>query len=215
MSRYHQVFIYIQVKKLFVIYVTSVSFQWTVSVSACSSSLSGPKVVSKDISVDSIEEVSCVLRRPPVIWDNIHANDYDPQRMFVGPFKNRPTELIPKLRGVLTNPNCEFELNFVAIHTLATWCKSNTGQKDVAMGKLLRMVTLAWLVFWWNLLMTCLSWQSFGMVHMILSKFLSVILILLFYRWRGSWVWLQPQGGFAACPHWMASWVWCGWSTWW
>ncbi|MCI4383266.1 hypothetical protein PGIGA_G00024300 [Pangasianodon gigas] len=46
---------------------------------------------------------------------------------------NRPTELIPKLRGVLTNPNCEFEPNFVAIHTLATWCKSNTGQKDVAM----------------------------------------------------------------------------------
>ncbi|KAF7703251.1 protein O-GlcNAcase isoform X1 [Silurus meridionalis] len=93
----------------------------------------GPKVVSKDISVESIEEVSSVLRRPPVIWDNIHANDYDPQRLFMGPFKNRPTELIPKLRGVLTNPNCEFEPNFVAIHTLGTWCKSNTGQKDVAM----------------------------------------------------------------------------------
>ncbi|KAF5905163.1 protein O-GlcNAcase-like [Clarias magur] len=93
----------------------------------------GPKVVSNDISVESIEEVSGVLRRPPVIWDNIHANDYDPQRLFMGPFKNRPTELIPKLRGVLTNPNCEFEPNFVAIHTLATWCKSNTGQKDVAM----------------------------------------------------------------------------------
>ncbi|XP_030627107.1 protein O-GlcNAcase [Chanos chanos] len=94
----------------------------------------GPKVVSKEISVESIEEVSRVLRRPPVIWDNIHANDYDPQRIFLGPFKNRPTELIPKLRGVLTNPNCEFEPNFVAIHTLATWCKSaNNGTKDVAM----------------------------------------------------------------------------------
>ncbi|XP_067286968.1 protein O-GlcNAcase isoform X2 [Pseudorasbora parva] len=93
----------------------------------------GPKVVSQDISVSSIEEVSAVLRRPPVIWDNIHANDYDPQRLFLGPFKNRPTELIPKLRGVLTNPNCEFEPNFVAIHTLATWCKSSCGQKDVPM----------------------------------------------------------------------------------
>ncbi|XP_072516217.1 protein O-GlcNAcase [Salminus brasiliensis] len=93
----------------------------------------GPKVVSQDISVASIEEVSTVLRRPPVIWDNIHANDYDPQRLFLGPFKNRPTELIPKLRGVLTNPNCEFEPNFVAIHTLATWCKSSTVQKDVSM----------------------------------------------------------------------------------
>ncbi|XP_022525621.1 protein O-GlcNAcase [Astyanax mexicanus] len=93
----------------------------------------GPKVVSNEISVESIEEVSRVLRRPPVIWDNIHANDYDPQRLFLGPFKNRPTELIPKLRGVLTNPNCEFEPNFVAIHTLATWCKSTAGQKDVSM----------------------------------------------------------------------------------
>lgn len=87
--------------------------------------------MSQDISVASIEEVSAVLRRPPVIWDNIHANDYDPQRVFMGPFKNRPTELIPKLRGVLTNPNCEFEPNFVAIHTLATWCSFR--QKDVSM----------------------------------------------------------------------------------
>lgn len=93
----------------------------------------GPKVVSQDISVASIEEVSAVLRRPPVIWDNIHANDYDPQRLFLGPYKNRPTELIPKLRGVLTNPNCEFEPNFVALHTLATWCKSSSAPKDVSM----------------------------------------------------------------------------------
>lgn len=84
----------------------------------------GPKVVSNEISVESIEEVTAVIKRAPVIWDNIHANDYDPQRMMLGPFKNRPVELIPKLRGILTNPNCEFELNFVAIHTLATWCHS-------------------------------------------------------------------------------------------
>lgn len=96
----------------------------------------GPKVVSHKISVESIEEVTSVLRRPPVIWDNIHANDYDPQRLFLGPFKDRPTELISKLRGVLTNPNCEFHPNFVAIHTLATWCKANTEeeQRDVEMG---------------------------------------------------------------------------------
>ncbi|XP_073328701.1 protein O-GlcNAcase [Pagrus major] len=96
----------------------------------------GPKVVSHKISVESIEEVSSVLKRAPVIWDNIHANDYDPQRLFLGPYKDRPTELIPKLRGVLTNPNCEFYPNFVAIHTLATWCKAfpDGGQRDVEMG---------------------------------------------------------------------------------
>ncbi|KAJ3614220.1 hypothetical protein NHX12_017794 [Muraenolepis orangiensis] len=95
----------------------------------------GPKVVSHIISVESIDEVTSVLKRAPVIWDNIHANDYDPQRLFLGPFKDRPTELIPKLKGILTNPNCEFNPNFVAIHTLATWCKSNgnPGQRDVDM----------------------------------------------------------------------------------
>ncbi|XP_038152347.1 protein O-GlcNAcase isoform X2 [Cyprinodon tularosa] len=95
----------------------------------------GPKVVSKEIPVESIEEVSKILRRAPVIWDNIHANDYDQKRLFLGPYKGRSTELIPRLKGVLTNPNCEFESNFVAIHTLATWYKSNMNgvRKDVVM----------------------------------------------------------------------------------
>ncbi|MEQ2202557.1 hypothetical protein XENOCAPTIV_006606 [Xenoophorus captivus] len=54
-----------------------------------------------------------------------------------GPYKGRSTELIPRLKGVLTNPNCEFESNFVAIHTLATWYKSNMNgvRKDVVMSK--------------------------------------------------------------------------------
>lgn len=44
-------------------------------------------MVSHKISVESIEEVSAVLRRAPVIWDNLHANDYDPQKLFLGPYK--------------------------------------------------------------------------------------------------------------------------------
>lgn len=97
----------------------------------------GPKVVSKEIPVESIEEVSKIIKRAPVIWDNIHANDYDQKRLFLGPYKGRSTELIPRLKGVLTNPNCEFEANYVAIHTLATWYKSNMNgvRKDVVMSK--------------------------------------------------------------------------------
>lgn len=100
-------------------------------------------MVSKDITVESIEEVSKILRRAPVIWDNIHANDYDQKRLFLGPYKGRSTELIPRLKGVLTNPNCEFESNFVAIHTLATWYKSNMNgvRKDVVMSKQQRLIS--------------------------------------------------------------------------
>ena len=83
----------------------------------------GPKVISKSIPLESIEELSHVLRRSPVIWDNIHANDYDQKRLFLGPYCGRSNKLLDKLRGVLTNPNCEFEANFIAIYTLAQWFK--------------------------------------------------------------------------------------------
>lgn len=36
--------------------------------------------------------------------------------------QSRPTALHRYIRGVLTNPNCEYEANYVAIRTLAMWC---------------------------------------------------------------------------------------------
>ena len=85
----------------------------------------GPKVISKTISLSSIQELSGILRRPPVLWDNLHANDYDQQRLFLGPYSGRSVSLRPHLSGVLTNPNCEFSANYIAIHTLAQWSRSS------------------------------------------------------------------------------------------
>jgi len=59
------------------------------------------------------------------LWDNFHANDYDQRRIFLGPYCGRSPELVPLLGGVLTNPNCEFEMNWIPMHTLATWSKSS------------------------------------------------------------------------------------------
>ncbi|XP_036323553.1 protein O-GlcNAcase [Rhagoletis pomonella] len=89
----------------------------------------GNKVISKIISLESIQEITEVLRRPPVIWDNLHANDYDQKRVFLGPYSGRSPELIPHLRGVMTNPNCEFHANTIAIHTLANWSKCSLDSK--------------------------------------------------------------------------------------
>lgn len=86
----------------------------------------GPRVISKELTRESLQEVTEALRRPPVIWDNIHANDYDQKRVFLGPYSGRSPEIIPLLRGVLTNPNCEFHANAIAIHTLAHWSKCRT-----------------------------------------------------------------------------------------
>ncbi|CAO1438847.1 unnamed protein product [Diamesa hyperborea] len=86
----------------------------------------GPKVISKVLTIESIQEITDVLRRKPLIWDNLHANDYDQKRVFLGPYQGRSPELIPLLRGVVTNPNCEFHANTIAIHTLAQWSRCSS-----------------------------------------------------------------------------------------
>lgn len=95
--------------------VPSIDILWT-----------GSKVISKILTAEEIQEITEVLKRKPLIWDNLHANDYDPKRVFLGPYNGRSPELIPLLRGVVTNPNCEFHGNTIAIHTLGQWSRCNT-----------------------------------------------------------------------------------------
>ncbi|XP_068045185.1 protein O-GlcNAcase-like isoform X3 [Anomalospiza imberbis] len=87
----------------------------------------GPKVVSQELSAELLEEVEAVLRRRPVIWDNLYANDYDCRRVFLGPYMGRAPGLMSRLHGLLLNPNCELQANFIPIHTLGTWFQSELG----------------------------------------------------------------------------------------
>lgn len=77
--------------------------------------------MSQQIAVEAMEEISSIVQRKVTIWDNLHANDYDQTRLYLGPYSGRDARIIEHTRGVLTNPNCEFEVNFVALHTLAQW----------------------------------------------------------------------------------------------
>ena len=79
----------------------------------------GPEIVSAEISVDHVRDVARRLRRKPLIWDNLHANDYDGRRMLLGPYAGRPPALRDEVAGIFTNPNTEFPLDFVALRTLA------------------------------------------------------------------------------------------------
>uniref|UniRef100_A0A3Q2XLC3 Si:dkey-183c6.8 n=1 Tax=Hippocampus comes TaxID=109280 RepID=A0A3Q2XLC3_HIPCM len=94
----------------------------------------GNKVISRKLSVDRLAEVESVLQRPPLIWDNLHANDYDSRRLFLGPFKGREPWLRGHLRGLLLNPNCEFEANYIPLHTLASWYRAGSQERkgDIA-----------------------------------------------------------------------------------
>ncbi|UXI20010.1 Exportin-7 [Sarcoptes scabiei] len=91
----------------------------------------GNKVISQSICLPQIQELIDVLNRKPIIWDNLHANDYDQKRLFLGPYSDRSTKIIAYLKGVLTNPNCEYEANFIPIHSLAQWSRCTQDLKEI------------------------------------------------------------------------------------
>jgi protein O-GlcNAcase/histone acetyltransferase len=83
----------------------------------------GPEIISREISVESIRNLSQRIQRPPVIWDNLHANDYDLRRLYCGPYSGRPPELLQNVRGILSNPNNEFPINYIPLRTLAHYLR--------------------------------------------------------------------------------------------
>lgn len=83
----------------------------------------GPDIVSKCISAESLREVGRVLRRKPVIWENFHANDYDVRRVMAGPLGGRQAEILGLIDGLITNPNNEFEANFVPVHATGAFAR--------------------------------------------------------------------------------------------
>jgi len=103
----------------------------------------GQKVVSQQIAVEAMEEISRIVQRKVTIWDNLHANDYDQTRLYLGPYSGRDARIIEHTRGVLTNPNCEFEVNFVALHTLAQWSIDRNTRFSLTVGRELHSFVLA------------------------------------------------------------------------
>ena len=85
----------------------------------------GPEIISREISIESVSELRETIQRKPVIWDNLHANDYDMTRVFLGPYSGRSLELREEVGGFLINPNCEFEANYVALKTLAGYLRAS------------------------------------------------------------------------------------------
>lgn len=83
----------------------------------------GPEIISEVMPVESIRELQRVLRRQPMLWDNLHANDYDMRRLYLGPYSGRAPELLGEITGILSNPNCQFEANFIPVRTLAAYVR--------------------------------------------------------------------------------------------
>ncbi|MBN9308980.1 beta-N-acetylglucosaminidase domain-containing protein [Devosia sp.] len=77
----------------------------------------GPDIVSEAIDAEGLRELAAVIGRKPVIWENFHANDYDIRRVHAGPLGGRSAEILDLVDGFITNPNNEFEANYVPVRT--------------------------------------------------------------------------------------------------
>lgn len=102
----------------------------------------GPQVVSTTISVEGLLAVNRVLRRPALIWDNLHANDFTLHRVNLGPYAGRPLELRGHVAGILSNPNNQLEANTPGLFSLAEYAGAGAGwTPEVSLGRALE----AWL----------------------------------------------------------------------
>jgi protein O-GlcNAcase/histone acetyltransferase len=81
----------------------------------------GPEVVSQEIGLDHIRETEQVLQRKPLIWDNLHANDYDMHRVYTGPYLGRPAAMREHVSGILTNPSSDFWANYIPLRSTAAY----------------------------------------------------------------------------------------------
>ncbi len=84
----------------------------------------GPEIISREITVEHVDGLTRRLGRKPVIWDNLHANDYDGRRFFCGPPLGRSPELRSAVGGWFSNPNCEFPLNEAPLRILSAFLRS-------------------------------------------------------------------------------------------
>uniref|UniRef100_A0A1I7TZS3 protein O-GlcNAcase n=1 Tax=Caenorhabditis tropicalis TaxID=1561998 RepID=A0A1I7TZS3_9PELO len=88
----------------------------------------GPHVISRKLTVEHLARVGAVMRRKPLIWDNLHANDYDAKKIFMGPLTERSVQIKEYTSGFLSNPSGKYEANFVPVHTLSDW---NAADRDL------------------------------------------------------------------------------------
>lgn len=88
----------------------------------------GSGVFAPTMSVEEVERIGAVLRRPPLIWDNYPVNDEPDRRdLRIGPIRDREPGIAELTRGVLVNPALEPEATLVPLLTWAEFLADPEG----------------------------------------------------------------------------------------
>ncbi len=84
----------------------------------------GPKVISKRIDLSHLNKINELLKRPPLLWDNIFANDYLPGIILRFPYRYRAPQIVKKTHGILINPMNQYRASKPLIYTVAEFIKA-------------------------------------------------------------------------------------------
>ncbi len=83
----------------------------------------GRLVCSPTVTSQDADSYGSGIGRKPFLWDNYPVNDYNRNRLFLGPFKGRDPELLRHLSGYVSNPMNEAEASKFALLTLVDYLK--------------------------------------------------------------------------------------------
>lgn len=86
----------------------------------------GPGIISENLPAAAIQPVAKLFKGNMVIWDNLYANDYCPNKLFVGPYRGRPQGLWDWTRGLLLNPT-GLPVTDMFLMTLLAACRAGEG----------------------------------------------------------------------------------------
>lgn len=83
----------------------------------------GKHVVSPRITEQQIERIAALYGKPPLIWDNLFANDYIPGVIHAFPYRYRSPALVTQCHGILINPMNQYIKSKPLIYTAALFFK--------------------------------------------------------------------------------------------
>ena len=79
----------------------------------------GTDVVVGEITGQQAKEWGELMQRHPLIWDNFPVNDFDTNRVFLGPVEGRDARLASYTQGILANPMNQAYASMIPLATLS------------------------------------------------------------------------------------------------
>jgi hyaluronoglucosaminidase len=92
----------------------------------------GPEVVSTEITREQLDGAADAFAHELLIWDNYPVNDFDRDRLFLGPLRNRDPELLDgRCAGIVANAMLQAVPSKLALATVADWARDPAGYDAV------------------------------------------------------------------------------------